>query len=303
MKSFYFNKFLFSACRPKQWTKNLLVFSAPLFSFTYISNVWISALFTFIGFCLISSSIYLVNDVLDIEADRKHHKKKKRAIASGLISKKKAVSFSCLLIFLSYLIAFLVNSKIILVISIYLIIQFCYCFQLKKKPILDIFCISAGFLLRAIAGGLASDLEISPWFLLSITLLALFLAIEKRKAELRIAIKKDIFTREVLRYYSINLLNRFENIVATGSFFSYALWAAGPSLNGASTTWMLLTVPFVLMGIFRYQLISDPHNQNVTNNLIFKSENPEDILVDDIGIKLILIGWLLTTMVIGFFVL
>ena len=132
---------------------------------------------------------------------------------------------------------------------------------------------------------------------------SLILIIEKRKAELRIAIKKDIFTREELRYYSINLLNRFENIVATGSFFSYALWAAGPSLNGASTTWMLLTVPFVLMGIFRYQLISDPHNQNVTNNLIFKSENPEDILVDDIGIKLILIGWLLTTMVIGFFVL
>ena len=81
------------------------------------------------------------------------------------------------------------------------------------------------------------------------------------------------------------------------------MWAAGPSLNGASTTWMLLTVPFVLMGIFRYQLISDPHNMNITNNLIFKSENPEDILIDDIGIKLILIGWLLTTMAIGFFVL
>ena len=229
MKYLFFNNYLISSCRPKQWTKNLLVFSAPIFSFTYVPDIWLSALITFVGFCLLSSSVYLINDVLDIKSDKKHHKKKNRPIASGLTSKKEALSFSFFLLFLSYVISFNVNLKIVLVITIYLIIQIFYCIKLKKKPILDIFCISAGFLLRAIAGAVSAKLEISPWFLLSVALLALFLAIEKRKAELRISISKGTVTREVLKYYSINLLSRYENIVATSSFVSYSLWAAGPS--------------------------------------------------------------------------
>ena len=157
--------------------------------------------------------------------------------------------------------------------------------------------------MRAISGALSAKLEISPWFLLSVALLALFLAIEKRKAELRISINKGIVTREVLKYYSINLLSKYENIVATSSFVSYSLWAAGPSLNGASTSWMLLTVPLVLIGIFRYQLLSENKIQNNENFIIIKSENPEDILLQDKGIRLILIAWLLVTVSIGIFVL
>ena len=125
----------------------------------------------------------------------------------------------------------------------------------------------------------------------------------KRKAELRISISKGIVTREVLKYYSINLLSKYENIVATSSFVSYSLWAAGPSLNGASTSWMLLTVPLVLIGIFRYQLLSENKIQNNENFIIIKSENPEDILLQDKGIRLILISWLLVTISIGIFVL
>ena len=101
----------------------------------------------------------------------------------------------------------------------------------------------------------------------------------------------------------INLLSRYENIVATSSFVSYSLWAAGPSLNGASTSWMLLTVPLVLIGIFRYQLLSEKKIQNNENLIIIKSENPEDILLQDKGIRLILISWLLVTISIGIFVI
>ena len=303
MKYLFFNNNLIASCRPKQWTKNLLVFSAPIFSFKYDPDIWISAFVTFIVFCLLSSSIYLINDVLDIKSDKKHHKKKNRPIASGLTSKKEALSFSFFLLLISFLISFSVNLNIVLIITIYLIIQILYCIKLKKKPIVDIFCISAGFLLRAISGALSAKLEISPWFLLSVALLALFLAIEKRKAELRISINKGIVTREVLKYYSINLLSKYENIVATSSFVSYSLWAAGPSLNGASTSWMLLTVPLVLIGIFRYQLLSENKIQNNENFIIIKSENPEDILLQDKGIRLILITWLLVTVSIGIFVL
>ncbi len=299
---FYINN-LISSCRPKQWTKNLLVFSAPLFSFSYKSDLWISSFFTFIAFCFVSSSVYLINDVLDVESDRKHHRKKKRAIASGLISKKKAISFSLILLLICYLISFNLNNNIVLIITIYLIIQLSYCIKLKKKPILDIFCISAGFLLRAIAGGLSAKLEISPWFLLSVTLLALFLTIEKRKAELRISIKNEVATREVLKYYTINLLTRYENIVASGSFVSYSLWAAGPTLSGAPTSWMLLTVPFVLLGIFRYQFLSEVIIQNNENLPIIKSENPEDILLEDKGIKLIIFSWLLSIISISVIVI
>jgi hypothetical protein len=145
------------------------------------------------------------------------------------------------------------------VVLLYGLIQVGYCFQLKRMPLLDLFCIASGFLLRAIAGVVAGGFGFSPWFLLTVGLLALFLAIEKRKAELRVAQDLGvIYSRKVLERYSLPLLLRLESLVATSAFMSYSLWAAGPALNGASTTWMLVTVPFALVGIFRYQLLSDP---------------------------------------------
>ena len=289
-----------SAVRPKQWTKNLLVFSAPLFSYSDNKLVWIAAALTFVGFCSISSSIYLINDVLDIESDRNHPKKSKRAIASGHVSIKRAIILSIFLLALGFFIALSLDQRVLIIFSTYLLIQLSYCLIFKNHPLLDIFCISAGFLLRAISGGLAGGLIISPWFLLSVTLSALFLAIEKRKAELKWSQKTGQFNRRVLRFYSINLLNKFENIVTSSSFVFYSLWASGPILNGAPTEWMLLTVPFVLIGIFRYQFISETI---VDTKKIFtlKTENPEDILLKDNFIKIIIICWLTTTFIIGYF--
>jgi hypothetical protein len=123
-------------------------------------------------------------------------------------------------------------------------------------------------------------------------LLALFLAIEKRKAELRVAGARSVVTRKVLDRYSLPLLLRLESIVSTSAFMSYSLWAAGPTLNGASTSWMLLTVPFVLAGIFRYQLLSDPEANSEKDPEQGLCERPEDVLLTDRGILMIVGGWL-----------
>lgn len=187
------------------------------------------------------------------------------------------------------------------VVLVYGLIQVGYCLQLKRMALLDLFCIASGFLLRAIAGVVAGGFGFSPWFLLTVGLLALFLAIEKRKGELRMAQDRGVLTRKVLERYSLPLLLRLESLVATSAFMSYSLWAAGPALNGASTAWMLLTVPFALVGIFRYQLLSDPDESERRRHLTPErtSEKPEEILLGDRGIQFTLIAWLVTVIAVG----
>ena len=168
-------------------------------------------------------------------------------------SRRVEVLLTALTLILSSLyLSFLISIKLFLIIAIYFLSQIFYCIRLKKEPILDLLSISSGFLLRALSGVIASDLGFSPWFVLSIGLLSLFLAVEKRKAELKLYIESGVLTRSVLSRYSLGLLNRYENVLTSSTFVSYSLWVAGPTLNGADTELMLLTVPFVLVGIFRY---------------------------------------------------
>jgi 4-hydroxybenzoate polyprenyltransferase len=292
---------LLRACRPHQWTKNLLVFAVPLFAFRFEVGVWLPSAGALLAFCLISSAIYLLNDCLDVAADRVHPTKRNRPIAAGLVSVAGALATAALLAVVSLTMAAAVSVPLAGVILPYGLIQVGYCLQFKRMPLLDLFCIASGFLLRAIAGGVAADLPLSPWFLLTVGLLALFLAIEKRKAELRVAQDRGVMTRAVLERYSLPLLLRLESTVATSAFMSYSLWAAGPALRGASTSWMLLTVPFVLVGIFRYQLLSDPDEAERRRAVDpeHSSEKPEDILLNDRGIQFTLAGWLVTTVAIG----
>ena len=295
-----------AACRPRQWPKNLLVFAAPLFAFRFEAEVWLRAGGALVAFCLISSAIYLLNDCLDVAADRAHPSKRNRPIAAGLVSVPAALTTAAALAVVSLSFAAWVAPALAGVVLLYGLIQVGYCLQFKRMPLLDLFCIASGFLLRAIAGAVAAMLPPSPWFLLTVGLLALFLAIEKRKAELRLAQDRGVITRRVLERYSLPLpllllLLLLESTVATSAFISYALWAAGPALRGAPTSWMLLTVPFVLVGIFRYQLLSDPEEAERRRERTPKqsSEKPEEILLGDLGIKLTLVGWLVTTAVIG----
>ena len=292
-----------AACRPRQWTKNLLVFAAPIFSFRFDAAVWLPACGALIAFSLISSAIYLLNDCLDVVSDRNHPNKRHRPIAAGLVGVPAALLLTAVVLAaVSLSLAAWTAPPLASVVLLYGLIQVGYCLRFKRIPLLDLFCIASGFLLRAIAGAAAASLPASPWFLLTVGLLALFLAIEKRKAELRVAQDRGVITRQVLERYSLPLLLRLESTVATSAFMSYSLWAAGPALRGAPTSWMLLTVPFVLVGIFRYQLLSDPDEADRRRACWApeqSSEKPEEILLGDRGIQFTLAGWLVTTAVIG----
>ena len=287
--------YLIKSCRLRQWTKNFLIFAPAIFSKDYYLFGWFNCVVAFFSFCLISSGIYLINDIIDIDSDRNHPTKCKRPIAAGKIKPNIAFSLSLLLITLSLIISSNISNLICLLITIYLFIQILYCLSFKNKPILDIFSISAGFLLRALVGVAAYGGNWSHWFLLTIGMLSLFLAIEKRKTELRNSEKSGILTRKVLSRYSLPLFQRLESTVTSCAFMAYALWSSGPNLNGAETSWMLITVPFVLIGIFRYQLISDPQ-ESMKRILINKedtTEKPEEILLRDKGIKITIFCWLL----------
>jgi decaprenyl-phosphate phosphoribosyltransferase len=292
---------LLQACRPRQWTKNLLVYASPLFSFRTDAELWLSATVALISFCLISSFIYLINDVIDIEADRAHPSKCRRPIASGALPVSTALLAAIVLLVASLLLAWAQSPSLFGVLLAYALIQLAYCLWLKRQPLLDLFCIASGFLLRALAGLVATGLGSSPWFLLCIGLLALFLAVEKRKAELRVSLDRGVVTRRVLQRYSLPLLQRLESLVSSSAFMAYALWSAGPTLGGAPTSWMLITVPFVLVGIFRYQLLSDPQEagRRALHNCEQSTEKPEEVLLGDRGIQLTLLGWLATVCVVG----
>ena len=170
-------KNILKACRPKQWTKNFIVFAGPAFNFNYSNNIFQNSIISVICFCLISSSIYLLNYVLDINSDRQHPIKKFRPIASGRIKIPLALALSFIIAFTSFLASyFLISGYFPLIILGYYLIQIFYCIKLKKEPILDLLCISTGFILRALAGIVACNLPFSPWFLLTIGMLSLFLA-------------------------------------------------------------------------------------------------------------------------------
>ena len=292
---------IFVACRPRQWTKNLLVFAAPLFALTVNADIWLAAFGSLVAFCMISSAIYLLNDNLDMESDRQHPRKLYRPIAAGQVSVPLALTTSVLLAVLSLTLAAAIPAPLAGVILSYELIQVGYCLRLKREPLLDLFCISAGFLLLAIAGGVAARLVLSPWFLLMFGLLPLFLAVEKRKAELQIALGPGVMTLQIFERYSQPVLLCLEGLVSISAFMSYSLLAAGPALNGASTSWMLLIVPFVLVGIYCYQLLSDPKEaeRRRGSKPDRTSEKPEEFLLGDRAIKLTLLGWLITIAVVG----
>lgn len=293
---------LLTALRPRQWTKNLIVFAAPLFAFSINLPSFLGSSLAFVLFCSASSSFYLFNDIADIESDRKHPVKCYRPIAAGLVSIPVAIATAVTLLSLAVIIGWMRSPWLGVTIVSYALLQIAYNWQLKYIVILDILAIATGFVLRAYAGAAATSIPLSSWFLLCTAMLALFLGVEKRKAELRLIEIKGSKTRSVLIRYSMGLLNRMENVVTNGAILSYAIWSSGPQVGGASTRWMLLTLPFVLYGIFRYQLLSDPaeidrrHKSGSISGE--RSERPEEILLTDLPILLTVLYWITTSFII-----
>ena len=288
-----------AALRPHQWTKNLVVFAAPIFAFHFTRTSLFEGVFGFGLFCALSSSFYLLNDIADVQSDRQHPVKCQRPIASGAIPIPVAIALSIALMGIALSLGWVHSTALGLTLTAYGVLQVGYNLKLKQMPILDIAAIATGFILRAYAGAAATNVPVSHWFLLCTGMLALFLGIEKRKAELYLLDQKGGKTRAVLKHYSLPLLQRMESIVTNGAVMSYALWSTGPIANGASTRWMLLTLPFVLYGIFRYQFLSDPHvMQRQRGDRTGRTERPDEILLHDLPILITVVAWISTILVI-----
>ncbi len=289
------------ALRPRQWTKNLIIFAAPLFAFSLTLETLFGSIIAFVLFCCASSSFYLFNDIADVESDRAHPVKCQRPIAAELVKVPVAIAIALILLTSALILGWLQSPLLGLVLLGYALLQVAYNLKLKHTVIADIMAIAMGFVLRACAGAAATELPISPWFILCTAMLALFLAIEKRKAELRLAEAQGKKTRAVLWRYSHGLLMRMENSVTTGTILTYVLWSAGPVVQGAPTLWMMVTIPFVLYGVFRYQFLSDPKESAIltqTGSIVQKTERPDEVLLKDLPILLNVTTWVATVFII-----
>lgn len=276
-------RYLFSSCRPKQWTKNLLCFSAIAIT-PNTSDSFHKVILATISFILISSTIYLINDLIDIRDDKNHPLKKFRPISSGKVKPREAIILSSLCFITSMYISTLVNFNFSTIILIYTLAQFFYCFKGKNIILVDIYLISFGFVLRGLGGVFALEATPSPWFIITAGLMSLFLAIQKRKSEL-IRISSSGFSgRNVLKTYTLNYLEKIEILSLSTGFISYLLWASGPIFNGAQSSYMLITCPILLLGINRYQFICDNEKSSYS-----RGESPTLILFEDKPIKVIVL--------------
>lgn len=278
-------KSLFISLRPRQWIKNLFVFAALIFAvkFTDIKSIE-NSLAAFALFCLTSSGIYLLNDVIDYHRDREHPLKKNRPIAAGYLSRPAAVLISVILIIISVILSVIISYLLSLVLVSYIILNLFYSLYLKEIIILDIISIALGFVLRVIAGAVAIGVIFSPWLLLCTFFLTLFLAIGKRKNEL-FCLEKAA-ARGVLSQYSLDLLNQMNMVILPSTLITYTLY----TFNTWQSQWLILTVPVVLYGLLRYLYI--------INQKKISDDGPTNDLLLDRPLQLTVLVWVILVIVI-----
>ncbi|WP_433744917.1 decaprenyl-phosphate phosphoribosyltransferase [Falsibacillus pallidus] len=238
--------------RPKQWTKNLLLFAAPIFSIKKIGldDLWMTIIGFFL-FCIVAGCVYILNDFMDLEADRIHPEKRYRPMASGALNPIFAITAGGILLVGVLVAASTINPLFMGLLLFYFILNVLYSIRLKHVVIIDIMIIAAGFVLRAIAGGLVIHVNFTSWFLLCTMLLSLFLAITKRRQEFLLFEEQKGSHRKVLESYSTDLLNQLTSIVSTLTIISYSLF----TFTSGHTTYLMWTIPLVIYGIFRYLYI------------------------------------------------
>ena len=248
------------AIRPRQWVKNLLVLAAPLAAlgrdvhYDY-GNVLFKVSIAFVVFCLAASSIYLVNDARDVEADRAHPTKRFRPIAAGVLPVGLAYGIAIALGVASLAIAWWLTPQLALVMAIYIAIQLAYCFGLKHQAVLDICIVSSGFLIRAIAGGVAAGIPLSQWFLLVMAFGSLFMAAGKRYAELQLAERTGAKIRKSLESYTSTYLRFVWTLSATAVVLCYGLFAF--ERDGTTGSWWAVSIVPFTIAILRYAVDVD----------------------------------------------
>jgi len=247
-------KALLLTLRPEQWTKNLLVFAGVMFGgrLLDVTALW-AAITTFAVFCALSSAVYIFNDIADREADRQHPLKSSRPIAAGDLSPAAAALAGAVLAGAALAVATIMTPRLGLVAAAYLVLLLLYSAALKHFVIVDVLVIAGGFVLRAVAGAVAVAVPISHWLLVCTTLLALFLALSKRRHELTLLGEGAVGHRRILEEYSPYLLDQMIAVVTASTLVAYTLYTTDAETAARlGTTRLGLTIPFVLYGIFRY---------------------------------------------------
>lgn len=275
------------ALRPRQWAKNVLVFAAPLAAGKlFVPDVFWPSIGAFVAFCLISSATYLINDIRDVTHDREHPTKHRRPIAAGELPIPLAIFMAILLAAGSLVGSYLISPALAGVILAYAVFTLAYSLALKHEPVIELALLSMGFLLRAIAGGAASDLPISQWFLIVAGFGSLFMAAGKRYSELKReeenGVAKSDIRRKALAGYTLGYLRFVWSVAAAVAIMGYALWSFDVAQTPSSLPWAEWSVlPFVL-AILRYGVVIDKGD----------AEAPEDAVLGDKVLMLLGLAWL-----------
>ncbi|MBC7194609.1 MAG: decaprenyl-phosphate phosphoribosyltransferase [Caldisericia bacterium] len=242
-----------SLVRIKQWIKNLFVFAPLIFSGNlFNTSLFLKTLFTFFLLSILSSGLYILNDIFDLENDLEHPVKRNRPLPSGKIKKNFALTFSIIFIFLPLIFSFFLTYKLTLIFIIYIIINFLYSLIIKKLVILDVFIIAINFILRVYSGSIVTSIAVSNWLILCTLFLSLFLGFAKRRFEIVLLGENAHKHREVLSNYSINLLDKIIIILSTSTIISYSLYSASTETKEKFGSGFIFTIPIVLYGILRY---------------------------------------------------
>jgi len=276
--------------RPKQWVKNIVIFAALIFDrqLTKVTSL-LPTLAGFFLFCFITGAVYIINDLADLEADRKHPKKRFRPLAAGVLPVRVAQAAAIILLLLAFPLAYWLSREFAAVAAVYFLLNLAYSKWLKHIPLIDVLSIAAGFVLRVIAGVVLIEVErFSPWLYVVTTLGALYLGFGKRRAELALLAGDANAHRRVLNGYTLPFLDQLITIVSSTTIIAYSLYTfSAPNLPPNHT--MMLTIPFVIYGIFRYlYLVQVEH----------KGGAPEDLAFTDHPLQLVILLWGLAVLII-----
>jgi len=269
--------------RPKQWVKNVLVLAAPFTSgFAFQGSVALDLAIAFVAFSLAASGVYLVNDARDVEADRAHPTKRNRPIAAGIVPVPVAYGVATVLFAAALVLSQFASLQLLIVLVVYVAVQLAYCFWLKHQPVVDICIVASGFLIRAIAGGVATGIPLSQWFLLVAGFGSLFMVAGKRYAEMMLAERTGAKIRKSLESYSPSYLRFVWGLSATVMIMTYGLWAFEIREAHHNSVWSVISiVPFVV-AVLRYSVDVDNGDGGA----------PDEIALGDRVLQVLAVLWI-----------
>jgi decaprenyl-phosphate phosphoribosyltransferase len=273
--------------RPKDWAKNLFLFVPVFFAGEFFnSQILLELLGGFVCFSLVASSIYIINDYRDIEDDRIHPVKKTRPLASGAIPKTSALILACIFLIAGFAIAWLIRDKFMFVLGIYFVMNLAYSLGLKNISILDIIIIAIGFVLRIKAGSVIAKIPLSEWLIIMVFLLALFMAVAKRRDDVLLKLSSGTDMRKAVKGYNLDFINTALSLICAVIIVAYFMYTTSPEIvNRLQTYRLYYTCLFVLAGVFRYLQLIYVHGN---------SQSPTKILYKDRFIQVTIILWVLS---------